>query len=116
MKILHAEHEFIQQSSVKKNLVLSCVNVCYGGYDLELVLGGLMCIAIPQDNDYFEIGTPSRIRTYDLRLRRPLLYPTELLNQIFLFKTRKQMLCISAYKIFMNSFGIECFPDLKRIT
>ena len=23
-------------------------------------------------------GTPCRIRTYDLRLRRPLLYPTEL--------------------------------------
>nr|DAF23464.1 MAG TPA: hypothetical protein [Caudoviricetes sp.] len=23
-------------------------------------------------------GTPYRIRTYDLRLRRPLLYPTEL--------------------------------------
>ena len=26
----------------------------------------------------FQIGAPGRIRTYDLRLRSPLLYPAEL--------------------------------------
>ena len=34
-------------------------------------------------NSYFFYGAPGRIRTCDLRLRRQLLYPAELLAHIF---------------------------------
>jgi hypothetical protein len=37
-----------------------------------------ICIPFSSTITINKIGDPSRIRTYDLRLRRPLLYPAEL--------------------------------------
>ncbi len=41
------------------------------------------CDILCKQNLYLEVknGTPERIRTSDLRLRRPLLYPAELQAQ-----------------------------------
>ena len=33
---------------------------------------------VGQNNKHKRFGTPDRVRTYDLRLRKPTLYPAEL--------------------------------------
>ena len=66
---------------------------------IELRLTDLESVVMPFHYTLI-YGDPYRIRTYDLLLRRQLLYPAELRNQIF---CRSRNLDLSSFNFFSSS-------------
>ena len=62
--------------------------ICRTGTSMrsEVRIPAFRPIKSPRKEGFLLVGAPERIRTSDLRLRRPTLYPTELRAQIQIFK------------------------------
>ena len=55
----------------------------------------------------YKSGTPDRIRTYDPRLRRPMLYPTELRARDVTYKTYTY--------VYYSKYGIMCSVNIDIV-